>query len=187
MKLKKRSTGVMKMKFAKASICKCGFPVLNDDIKIGTVYEVDASRHQCAMMSCGGCGTLITSLDCVWATREGSTFGWLPLKIFEPIEKTIPSAKIVTPEGRVQVVVPKDGKKFTLEEMQKIVGGYIEVVRPPGQMGAVMVCNEDGKLEGLPANSLASQMWCEGAEKGSPRENDGIVGTVLLCHESQID
>lgn len=37
-----------------------------------------------------------------------------------------------------------------LEAMQKLVGGYIEMVTL--EEGIDLVCNEEGKLQGLPAN-----------------------------------
>jgi hypothetical protein len=54
---------------------------------------------------------------------------------------------------RVEEVNPKDRKKFKLPELQKFVGGYIELVpnaRP------IAYCNEEGRLEHLPVNVLAS-------------------------------
>lgn len=39
----------------------------------------------------------------------------------------------------------------TLDAMQAIVGGYIEIV-PIGNSGLDLCCNEEGKLEGLPLN-----------------------------------
>ena len=38
----------------------------------------------------------------------------------------------------------------TLENLQSIVGGYIETVTLP--TGCVLICNEEGKLNGLPKN-----------------------------------
>ena len=53
----------------------------------------------------------------------------------------------------------------TLDSMQEIVGGYIECVFLGD--GAVMVCNEEGKLMGMQMNF--------------PFHNDIIVGTVFVC------
>ena len=53
----------------------------------------------------------------------------------------------------VEEVFPKNGKKFTLEELQGFVGGYIEMIpytRP------VAYCNEEGRLKKLPFNTVAS-------------------------------
>ena len=43
----------------------------------------------------------------------------------------------------------------TLEALQKEVGGYIETVTIPGQEGIVFICNEEGRLMGLPENGFA--------------------------------
>ena len=40
--------------------------------------------------------------------------------------------------------------KNTLESIQKIVGGYVELVHV--HTGCVMLCNEEGRLHGLPYN-----------------------------------
>lgn len=59
----------------------------------------------------------------------------------------------------------------TLDEFQKIVGGYIEVI--PFGMDYLLVLNEEGKLEGLEPNlNLRS---------------DIIVGTVILVKENGED
>ena len=52
----------------------------------------------------------------------------------------------------------------TLEAMQEIVGGYIETITFPG---FVIVCNEEGKLRGLPENFKLT--------------NDTVVGMVIVC------
>ena len=72
----------------------------------------------------------------------------------------------------MKVIVKEPGKTSeyreidnTLEAMQEIVGGYIECVFLEG--GAVMVCNEEGKLMGMQMNF--------------PFRGDIIVGTVFVC------
>ena len=52
-----------------------------------------------------------------------------------------------------EAVAPANGKKFTLKELQKFVGGYIELVPCADR---VAYCNEEGRLNGLPPNALAS-------------------------------
>ena len=66
--------------------------------------------------------------------------------------------KIYLTDGHSQEVMPADGKQFTLEELQKIVGGYIEIVQPVcfDIYDRVMVVNEEGRLEGLEQNAMAS-------------------------------
>ena len=60
----------------------------------------------------------------------------------------------------------------TLESMQKIVGGYIEVLYPFDDPIA-LVCNEEGKLLGLPLN--------RGLRDGCGQLYDAIAGTFFLC------
>lgn len=60
----------------------------------------------------------------------------------------------------------------TLEAMQDIVGGYIQVIYPfPDEVA--LVCNEEGKLEGLPLNRALRD------EAGEIY--DVISGTFFLC------
>lgn len=59
----------------------------------------------------------------------------------------------------------------TLEAMQRIVGGYIQIVKPWGG-DVVLVCNEEGKVLNLPVNKLVVD--------GTGRTFDVIVGTFFL-------
>lgn len=73
---------------------------------------------------------------------------------------------------------PANGKKFTLEEMQGYVGGYVEVVRksPCFEKGMVLLVNEDAALMGnAPYNPLASNLACT-----------AIYGIALYCLAKEI-
>lgn len=60
-------------------------------------------------------------------------------------------------EGDVIEVYPANGKKFELTELQKFVGGYIELVPGTAKRGKPQTfCNEEGRLKGLPVNPRAS-------------------------------
>lgn len=61
-----------------------------------------------------------------------------------------------TDGARVEVQ-PKDGRAFVLEELQSMVGGYIELVMIPG-MNEVFV-NKDGLAMGLPYNLAAIMLY----------------------------
>ena len=50
--------------------------------------------------------------------------------------------EIIKTDGTRQPVQPANGSDFTLEEMQAIVGGYIELVELDGN--TTMVVNEEG-------------------------------------------
>lgn len=60
----------------------------------------------------------------------------------------------------------------TLEELQTIVGGYIQAIYPFDEPIA-LVCNEEGKLNGLPSNRLLCDR--------SGRVYDMICGTFFLA------
>jgi len=62
-------------------------------------------------------------------------------------------------------VLPSDGKKFSLRELQKFVGGYIEAV-PHAQ--PIAYCNEEGRLNHLSLNEAASLAF-----------NQALVGDVI--------
>jgi len=82
--------------------------------------------------------------------------------------------KIYKTDGSVTDVQQTKGKYFSLEEMQKIVGGYIEIIQLGN--GMVMIMNEEGKLDGLPVNNLASEL-----AQPVLQTYDRIVGDVLVC------
>jgi len=76
-------------------------------------------------------------------------------------------------------ILKVDGSKETLdnvnlETLQKAVGGFIEVV--PTNDGREIVLNEEGKLQGLKVNLMASAL-----AEGVIAENDRIVGDVVIC------
>ncbi len=83
-------------------------------------------------------------------------------------------AKIVKTDGTVTEVRPKNGIDFVLEELQEIVGGYIEIVNIKD---GLMVVNEEGKIKNLPINKLATIIY---------NRSDIIHGDVLLCDTDQI-
>ncbi len=61
--------------------------------------------------------------------------------------------------------------KFSLEELQGFVGGYIELTRTND--GRDMYVNEEGKLNGLPYNHSASMLYRNGSF-------DPIVGPAIV-------
>ena len=75
--------------------------------------------------------------------------------------------------GDTTSVAPNDVKAFTLEEMQKYVGGYIEFVHL--KHGDIMVINEEGKLNAFRINDKATEIF-----QKDFGEIDVIVGNVLI-------
>lgn len=86
-------------------------------------------------------------------------------------------ACVIKTDGSVTEIKPRNGTDFTLEEMQEVVGGYIEVVRSM-EMDRIMVVNEEGKLKKLPFNPKATAFY--------PALSDIIVGDVLVCKRGMI-
>jgi hypothetical protein len=88
-------------------------------------------------------------------------------------------AKIYKADGSIIDVKPNNGTDFSLEELQEIVGGYIEIVSLMDD--EIMVINEEGKLIDLPFNETATQMY---------QEVDGfydyIAGDVLVCDSNMV-
>jgi hypothetical protein len=86
-------------------------------------------------------------------------------------------ATLIKSNGEEINVIPNNKKDFQLDELQKYVGGFIEVVRTKGNK--IMVINEEGKINDLPINQKASQLY-------QYNEFDFIVGDVLICQSNEI-
>ena len=95
-------------------------------------------------------------------------------------------AKLLKASGEIVPITPKNGKDFNLSEMQGYVGGYIEVLTPPGCPESHMIVNEEGKFNPLPINKLATELWQAGCDPGSDRASDAVVGDVMLIQKGQI-
>ena len=87
--------------------------------------------------------------------------------------------------GEAREATPKNGDKFTLEELSAFVGGYIEIVFLPENR--LMILNEEGKLNGLDINIKATQICKIATAANGGVFNDFIVGDVLICNQTQID
>lgn len=90
-------------------------------------------------------------------------------------------AAIIYPDGREEKISPANGNDFSLEEVQKIVGGYIEVVGLSD--GNILVLNEEGKLCGLDENPKATVI---AHEHKAMFPHDYIVGNVLICSSDML-
>jgi hypothetical protein len=76
------------------------------------------------------------------------------------------------PDERISMISPR-GSSWSLEELQELVGGYIEVVRTID--GRFMVINELGKMVTpmLPLNAQATRIYQHGRV-------DPIVGPAVI-------
>ena len=86
-------------------------------------------------------------------------------------------ATLIKSNGEETNVTPKNKTDFQLDELQKFVGGLIEIVKT--KEGRTMVINEEGKINDLPINQKASEQY-------QYNEFDFIAGDVLICNESEI-
>lgn len=88
-------------------------------------------------------------------------------------------ATVLWVDGTRHDGVPKNGRNFTLDELQTLVGGYIEALNAVD--GRLMIVNEDGLNLQLPINEQATQL------AGQPLPPPGvIVGTALLCTREEL-
>tara|TARA_R110002020_G_scaffold438535_1_gene648970 strand:+ start:474 stop:728 length:255 start_codon:yes stop_codon:yes gene_type:complete len=72
-------------------------------------------------------------------------------------------------------VIANDEEKLTLKQMQKFVGGYIEVVYLNEDQ--VMVIDDDGKGKGKPVNPEAT---IRATRNKAIFNNDWIAGDVII-------
>lgn len=89
-------------------------------------------------------------------------------------------AKIYKTNGEQIEVQPENGKDFKLEQLQKIVGGYIDMIGVGGD--GIMVFNDEGKLIELPYNECATELL-----RKHYNTDDFIVGDVLICKDNEIE
>jgi len=79
---------------------------------------------------------------------------------------------LILADGGIKEIVFK-GLQVTLEEMQKCVGGYVEFVYLEDDL--VLVVNEEGLINNLPHNEMATEILLSLGGKANY-----IVGDTLL-------
>ena len=87
---------------------------------------------------------------------------------------------VYTPENGKWLCEPKNGRTFELEEMQKIVGGYIELVRLND--GRIIVVNEDGLNLNLPVNIEATNIL-----RRDHSTIQYVVGNAIVCDADMVE
>ena len=87
---------------------------------------------------------------------------------------------LITTAGKFRHFPPANGEKYTLEELQKAVGGNIEIIRTP--KGQLMIIDEEGKFKDKGINWFASDVLV-----GIIGKNDVVVGDVVYCDPSLVD
>lgn len=90
------------------------------------------------------------------------------------------SAKIIYTDKEAEDYTPKNGKTFELDEMQGIVGGYIEIINLKD--GRMMIVDEEGKLNNKAVNIPATNIL-----RRDHYTTDYIVGTAIVCDADMIE
>ena len=83
------------------------------------------------------------------------------------------SAKLFETNCKIREVKPKNGKKFTLKELQELVGGYIAIIKPTEDFW--VIADDEGKVKNLPVNLHASNI-----------AKIEIYGPAVIIHPEQI-
>lgn len=82
-------------------------------------------------------------------------------------------AKIIKVNGAIIDVEPKNGKDFSLKELQSIVGGYIDIIHL--KSGNILVVNDEGAINGSCINLRASKIY-----------GSYLFGDVLHCKSEEV-
>ena len=90
------------------------------------------------------------------------------------------SAKIIYTDKEAEDYTPKNGKTFTLTEMQEIIGGYIEPIRLND--GRMIIVDEEGKSKNKAVNIPATNIL-----RRDHYTTDYIVGTAIVCDADMIE
>ena len=88
-------------------------------------------------------------------------------------------AQIIKSNGETKTVEPKNGTDFKLEELQAIVGGYVQIAYLRDD--EIMVMDDEGKLKEKDLNLQASLRY-----RRDVNPYDSIVGDVLICKTNQV-
>lgn len=85
--------------------------------------------------------------------------------------------------GKTRHISPAEGNKcYSLEHLQKIVGGYIQIIRLNDEL--MMIIDEDGKIKGhQPINQFATLL---AHSYIAIDESDFIVGKAFICYSKCI-
>lgn len=89
-------------------------------------------------------------------------------------------AQLIKTTGEILEISPKNGINFQLDELQKYVDGYIEIVNLNN--GEILVVNEEGKfVEEM--NEKATDIVHNNQAIFS---SDYIAGNVVLCKDKEV-
>lgn len=79
----------------------------------------------------------------------------------------------ITAEGEFKHAPPANGTDYALEELQKMVGGLIQILHT--RWGNLLIVDEEGVLKGKTVNLAATEI-----------AGQDIVGDAVLCDPSLV-
>lgn len=91
-------------------------------------------------------------------------------------------ATLIKADGTQTEIQPQNGTDFSLEELQKYVDGYIQVIQLHNQEDEILVINEDGK-DRYTTNKTATEL---ALKHRAIFPWDWIDGDVVLCKNSEV-
>ena len=79
------------------------------------------------------------------------------------VEKVDPEAIKICPNSDILLIQPKEGTQYTLEELQAMVDGPIEIIHswatyPTYKRGYLLIANEEGIMRQLPYNATVAAL-----------------------------
>lgn len=91
-------------------------------------------------------------------------------------------AQLIKTSGALVAQTPKNGKYFTLDELQNMVGGVLQTMWFDD--GRIMVINQDAKSLGLPENGTATHLarLMAGLPQSKYIAGDAVVGRPSEIH-----
>lgn len=92
-------------------------------------------------------------------------------------------ATLIKADGTQTEIQPQNGTDFSLEELQKNVDGYIQVIYLHNQEDEILVINENGKIQQRPLNPAATEL---ALFNRAIFRYDCIVGDVVLCKSEEV-
>jgi hypothetical protein len=95
---------MIRLRYARTSLCSCGHPMLKESVPLGTIYLGDESDTQYETIRCGGCRKRLR-LKTIYVVRVGrdgrygDTPGFLPMELFDRALDPRPKECIEKPPG----------------------------------------------------------------------------------------
>jgi len=101
----------------------------------------------------------------------------------KPLTSFEPKALFYKVDLTVEEIRPANRRYFRLEEMQRLVGGLIQIIPLDGEglEDKLLVVNEEGKNANLPVNLFATLEWIK-----YYGETDFVSGDAIICHPNMI-